>query len=65
MCDSKQRRYLKQHESISSPTAALESLLVKLLIDTHEDIDVGTYDVPRTYLQVSLAPKDEVGRRIC
>ena len=60
---SKQRRYLKQDESMSSPTAGLESLLVTLLIDAYEDRDVGTYDVPGAYLQASLAPKDN-GERV-
>ena len=34
--DSKQRQYLIQDESIASPTAALESLFVTLLIDAYE-----------------------------
>ena len=54
----KQRRHLKQDESMSSPTAALESLLVTLLIDACEDRHVGAYDVPGACLQVILAPKD-------
>ena len=48
---SKQRRYLKQDESVESPTAALESLVVTSLIDTYEGRDVGTFDVPGAYLQ--------------
>ena len=60
---SQQRRYLKQDESMASPTAALESLLVTLLVDAYEDRDVGTYDVPGAYLQASLAPKDN-GERV-
>ena len=55
---SKQRRYLKKDESMSSPTAALESLLITLLIDSYENRDVSTYDVPGAYLQASLTPKD-------
>ena len=55
---SKQRKYLKQDESVASPTASLESLLVSLLIDTYEGRDVRTY-VPGAYLQVRLAPKDD------
>ena len=47
---------------MASPTAALESLLVTLLVDAYEDKDVGTYDVPGAYLQASLAPKDNGGR---
>ena len=43
---SKQRKCLKQDESVASPTAGLESLFVTLLIDAYEGRDVGTYDVP-------------------
>ena len=50
---SKQHRYSKQDESISSPTVALESLLATLLIDAYADRNVGTYDVPElTHKQV-------------
>ena len=48
---SKQRKYLKQDESVASPTASLEYLLVSLLIDAYEGRDVGTYDVPSAHLQ--------------
>ena len=54
---SKQRKYLKSDESVASPTAALESLIVTLLIDAYEGRDVGTYDVPGAFLQASLEPK--------
>ena len=48
---------------MSSPTSALESLLVTFLIDAHEDIHTGVYDVPRTRLQESLVSKDN-GKRV-
>ena len=48
---SKQRKYFRQDESVASPTASLESLIVSLLIDTYKGRDVGTYDVPGAYLQ--------------
>ena len=48
---SRQRKYLRQDESVASPTASLESLIVSLLIDTYKGRDVGTYDVPGAYLQ--------------
>ena len=54
---SKQRKYLRQDESVASPTAALESLIVTLLIDTYEGRDVGTYDVPGAFLQAKLGPR--------
>ena len=47
---SKQRKYLKQDESMASPTAGLESLFATLLIDAYEGRDIGTYDVPGAYL---------------
>ena len=60
---SKQRRYLKQDKSMSSPTTGLESLLVTLLIDAYKNRDVGIYDVPGAYIQASLAPRDD-GERV-
>ena len=54
---SKQRRYLKQDESVASPTASLESSIATLLINAHEGRDIGTYDVPGAYLQARLSPK--------
>ena len=54
---SRQRKYLKQDESVASPTAALESLIVSLLIDAYEERDVGTYDVPGAYLHAKLLPR--------
>ena len=59
----KQHMHSKQDESMSSPTTSLECLLVTLLIDVHEDRDVGTYNVPRACLQASIAPKDN-GERV-
>ena len=54
---SRQRRYLKQDESVASPTAALESLIILLLIDAYEDRDVATYDGPGAYLHAKLLPR--------
>ena len=48
---------------MSSTTAALESLLVTLLIDAHEYRDVGTCAVLGACLQERLAPKDN-GKRV-
>ena len=56
---SRQRKYFKQDESVASPTAALESLLVALLIDAYDGIYIETYDVPGAYLQSRLAPRDD------
>ena len=54
---SSQRKYLKQDESVASPTASLESLIATLLIDAYEGKDIAVYDVPGAYLQAILAPK--------
>ena len=55
---SGQRKYLKQDESVASPTASLESLFVSLMIDDYESRDIGTYDVHGEYLQARLAPEE-------
>ena len=55
---SGQRKYLKQDESVASPTASLDSLFVSLLIDAYERRDVGTYDVPGAYLHAELLPRE-------
>ena len=54
---SRQRKYLKQDESVASPAAALESLIMTLLIDAYEGRDVGIFEIPGAYLQAKLAPK--------
>jgi len=43
---SKQKRFLKHGESISSPTVSLEAIVGTLLIDAHENRDVAIFDVP-------------------
>ena len=55
---SGQRKYLKQDESVASPTAALESLIMSLVIDAYEGRDVAVFDIPGAYLQAKLSPKD-------
>ena len=52
---SSQRQYLKQDESVASPTASLESIITTLLIDAHEGRDVAIFDVPGAYLHADLA----------
>ena len=52
---SGQRKYLKQDETVASPTAGLEILFMTLLIDAYEERDVATYDVPVAYLQVEFS----------
>ena len=50
---------MKPDESVASPPTGLESLFATLLIDAYEEGDVGTYDVPRAYLQAKLLPKGD------
>ena len=47
---SRQRKYLKEDESVASPTAVLESLIMTLLIDTYEGRDTGIFDIPGAFL---------------
>ena len=56
---SKQRKYLKDGESIASPTVSLESLISSLLIDTYEDRYVSIFDVPGAYLHAET-PKGKL-----
>ena len=51
---SKQRKYLKQDESIASPTVGLESLICTLIIDAYEGRTVGIFDVPGAYLHAEI-----------
>jgi len=55
---SKQKRFLKHGESISSPTVSLEAIVGTLLIDDHEDRDMAIFDVPGAYLQAEM-PKEK------
>jgi len=43
---SKQKRYLKHGETISSPPVSLEAIVGTLLIDVNEGRDVAIFDVP-------------------
>ena len=52
---SKQRQYLKQYESVASPTVSLESFLTTLLIGVHEGRNFIYFDVPGAFLQSEMA----------
>ena len=54
---SKQKRYISKEET-SSPTVALESLLLTFCIDAFENRDVAIFDVPGAYLNADL-PEDK------
>jgi len=55
---SKQKRYLKEGESIASPTVSLEAIMTTLVIDAYEKRDVVTFDVPGAYLHADI-PDDK------
>ena len=55
---SKQKRYLKRGETISSPTVSLEAMTGTLAIDIKEDRDVAIFNVPGAYLQAEM-PKEK------
>jgi hypothetical protein len=52
----KQRIYTTKQEA-SSPTVAIESLMISCVIDAKEGTDVATVDIPGAFLQVDM---DEV-----
>ena len=51
---SKQRKYVKEGEIPSSPTASLESIMATLIIDTYEKRYVAIADVPDAYLHAEM-----------
>ena len=53
---SKQRRYLKEFETVASPTLSLDGLFGSTLIDVYENRDVATCDVPGAFLHPVLPP---------
>ena len=55
---SKQHLYLKEYESVASPTVSLEGLFTTLLIDVYEGRDVATFDIPGAYLHAEM-PEDK------
>ena len=57
---SKQKLYLKEDESIASPTLSLEGLLTTLAIDAHEKRDVAIFDVPGAYLHAEMPPDKQI-----
>ena len=51
---SKQRKYVKDGEIASSPTASLESIMATLIIDSYEKRYVAIADVPGAYLHAEM-----------
>ena len=56
----KQRKYVKEGEIISSPTAALEAIVAHLLIAAYEGRHVAIADIPGAYLHAEMPP----GKRV-
>ena len=56
---SGQRKYLKENESVASPTCVLESHISTLIIDAYENRDVAVFDIPGAYLHAET-PKDKL-----
>ena len=54
----KQKMYLKEGESISSPTVSLEDLFFTLIVDTHKGRNMATFNVPEVYIHSDM-PKDK------
>ena len=55
---SKQSQYLREDESVASPTVSLEGLFVTLVIDAYEGRYIATFNIPGVYLH-ALMPKEK------
>jgi len=49
----KQRMYMQKEET-SSPTVAVESLLISATMDAYEKCDVATVDIPGAFMQADM-----------
>jgi hypothetical protein len=49
----KQQEYISKHE-ISSPTVAIESVMLSCTIDAKEECDVTTVDIPSAFMQTNM-----------
>ena len=52
---SKQRHFLKDGESMASPTVSMEALFLTFLIAAYEDRQVASFDIPGAFLQADMA----------
>ena len=55
---SRQRKFVKDNESFSSPTASLEAIMTTLMIDAYEGRDVAVADISGAYLNAEF-PKEK------
>ena len=52
---SKQKKYLKEFDSVVLPTVSLEALVAHLLIGAHEDRKFISFDIPEAFIQSDMA----------
>ena len=55
---NRQRDYISK-EDASSPTVAVESVLLSCIIDAQEERDVATVDIPNAFIQTRVEKKEE------
>ena len=53
-----QRSYIPKEEA-SSPTVTTESVLITSVIDSKQEIDVMSIDVPNAFVQTEIPPSDK------
>ena len=53
---ARQRRFIKEGDDFSSPTASLEAILSTMIIDSYEERDVAIADIPGAYLHAEMPP---------
>jgi hypothetical protein len=52
--DGRQQRLYSNKEDASSPTVAIESVMITSVIDASEKRDIATVDIPGTFLQANM-----------
>ena len=57
---ARQRRFIKEGDDFSSPTASLEAIISTMIIDSHEQRDVAIADIPGAYLHAEMPPHKNV-----
>ena len=57
---SKHHGYLREDESVSSPTVSLEALFITFVVDACEGRDVATFDIPGAYLHAPVPLEKQV-----
>ena len=53
---ARQRRFVKDGDDFSSPTASLEAILSTMIIDSYEERDVAIADILGAYLYAEMPP---------